>query len=205
MSLYEFDLAILHNKGYKVLAGVDEAGRGPLAGPVVASAVILSLDNRIEGVNDSKKLSPKDRKRLYDLIIKHSVAVGIGIIDAEKIDRINILNATKLAMTLAIQDLRNKPDIILIDGLRLPSLEIEQKVVKKGDQKSASIAAASIVAKVTRDRIMEEYHEKYPLYGFNKHKGYATQEHIRNINLHGYCSIHRKSFCRVSYIKLPFD
>lgn len=205
MSLYEFDLAILKNNGYKMLAGVDEAGRGPLAGPVVASAVILSLDNKIEGVNDSKKLAPKERKRLYDLIIKDSVTVGIGIIEAENIDRMNILNATKLAMILAIQDLKYKPDIILIDGVGLPSIEIDQMVIKKGDQKSASIAAASIVAKVTRDKIMEDYHKKYPCYGFNKHKGYATQEHIRNINLYGNCPIHRKSFRRVSNIALPFD
>ncbi|MCX7914081.1 MAG: ribonuclease HII [Thermodesulfovibrionales bacterium] len=204
MSLYEFDRAIVRARGYKILAGADEAGRGPLAGPVVAAAVVLSLNKEIEGVNDSKKLSSKERERLYDLIIEGSLSVGVGIVDSEKIDKINILNATKLAMNLAINDLKTEVDIILIDGLRLPSLKVEQMMIEKGDQKSASIAAASIIAKVTRDRIMDEYHRLYPWYGFNKNKGYATQEHIKNLNLYGCCPIHRRSFCKVSHLSL-FD
>ncbi len=203
MCLYEFDKAII-KEGFKIFAGVDEAGRGPLAGPVVASAVMLCHDAKIEGVNDSKKLSKKERERLFDLILQNALDIGIGIVDAEKIDNINILNATRLAMSLAIRDLKTDPELILIDALNLPSVNLEQRAIIKGDAKSASIAAASIIAKVTRDRIMTIYHKQYPVYGFDKHKGYPTAEHIHRLNIHGPCPIHRKSFHRVSSLVLPF-
>lgn len=203
MCLYEFDKAII-KEGFKIFAGIDEAGRGPLAGPVVASAVMLCYDKKIEGVNDSKKLSKNKRERLFDLILQNAVDIGIGVVDAEKIDSINILNATRLAMSLAIRDLTTKPELILIDALSLPSVNIEQRAIIKGDAKSASIAAASIIAKVARDRIMTKYHKQYPDYGFDKHKGYPTPEHINKLNVLGPCPIHRKSYQRVSSLVLPF-
>lgn len=203
MLLYKFDES-LFKKGYKMIAGMDEAGRGPLAGPVVASAVILCHKRKIEGINDSKKLTEKQRERLFYAIIENTEDIGIGIVDAEVIDEINILRATRLAMVLALKDLRKEPELLLIDALALPSVEIKQLPVIKGDQKSASIAAASIVAKVIRDGIMALYHDKYPQYGFQKHKGYPTQEHIRKLNVYGPCEIHRKSFQSVSSLLLPF-
>lgn len=201
--MYKFDES-LFKKGYKTIAGLDEAGRGPLAGPVVASAVILCHKRKIEGINDSKKLTEKQRERLFYAIIENTEDIGIGIVDAEVIDEINILRATRLAMVLALKDLRKEPELLLIDALSLPSVEIEQLPLIKGDQKSASIAAASIVAKVIRDGIMALYHDKYPQYGFQKHKGYPTQEHIRKLNVYGPCEIHRKSFQRVSSLLCPF-
>lgn len=204
MCLYGFDEVII-KEGFKIFAGIDEAGRGPLAGPVVASAVILCYDTKIEGINDSKKLSKKERERLFYLIQQNAVDIGVGIVDADKIDRINILEATRLAMSLAIRDLTVNPDLILIDALNLPSIKIKQRAIIKGDAKSASIAAASIIAKVIRDKIMTTYHDKYPDYGFDKHKGYPTPEHIYKLNIHGPCPIHRKSFQRVSSLVLPFD
>lgn len=203
MCLYEFDRAII-KEGVKTFAGIDEAGRGPLAGPVVASAVMLCHDIRIEGINDSKKLSQKERERLFYLILQDAIDIGIGIVDADKIDRINILKATRLAMSLSIKDLTAKPEMLLIDAINLPSIKIKQRAIIKGDAKSASIAAASIIAKVIRDKIMTIYHEKYPDYGFDKHKGYPTAEHINKLNIHGPCPIHRKSFQRVNSLVLPF-
>lgn len=203
MLLYEFDES-LYKKGFKALAGLDEAGRGPLAGPVVASAVMLCYDKKINGINDSKILSEKQRERLFHLILENSISVGIGIVDAEIIDEINILRATRLAMMLALKDLSREPDLLLIDALALPAINIKQMPVIRGDAKSASIAAASIIAKVIRDAIMALYHDKYPQYGFDKHKGYPTKEHIRRLNIHGPCQIHRKSFNSVSDLVLPF-
>lgn len=185
----------LYEKGYKYVCGVDEAGRGPLCGPVVAAAVILPKDECIEGVNDSKKLSEKKREKLYEDITKRAVAYGIGISDVDVIEEINILNATKLAMKKAIENLKIKPDYILIDGNQMIDIEIDGKTVVSGDSKSESIAAASILAKVTRDRMLIEYDKKYPEYGFAKHKGYGTKLHIEAIGKYGLTNIHRPSFC----------
>lgn len=185
----------LYDKGYKYICGVDEAGRGPLCGPVVAAAVILKKDDKIEGVNDSKKLSEKKREKLYDEIIKKAIAVGVGVSDVEVIEDINILNATKKAMCEAISNLKIKPEYALIDGNQGIDIDIAYDTVVKGDLKSESIAAASIVAKVTRDRLLREYDKKYPEYGFAKHKGYGTKAHIEAIKKYGLTPIHRPSFC----------
>lgn len=185
----------LYEKGYKIICGVDEAGRGPLCGPVVAAAVILKPDDMIEGVNDSKKLSPKKREVLYDVIMEKALAVGIGIKDVDVIEKVNILNATKLAMKEAIQNLKIKPEYVLIDGNQMIDIDIEAQTVISGDAKSESIAAASIIAKVTRDRMLIEYDKKYPEYGFKNHKGYGTKAHIEAIKKYGLTPIHRKSFC----------
>ena len=186
----------LYDLGFNNICGVDEAGRGPLCGPVVAAAVILPKDCIIEGVNDSKKLSEKKREMLYDEIIKNALAVGVGMCDQDVIDEINILNATKKAMCEAIDNLKEKPDYVLIDGNQKIDIKFPQDIVVKGDSKSESIAAASIIAKVTRDRIMLEYDKKYPEYGFAKHKGYGTKAHIQAIEKYGITPIHRISFCR---------
>ena len=181
-------------RGYHRIAGVDEVGRGPLAGPVVAAAVILPKDGIGERLFDSKKISSKKREHLYGTILAEAQGVGIGIIGQDEIDCINILEATLKAMALAIGNLPTPPDFILIDGphgLRLPIL---QKPIRKGDQLCNSIAAASIVAKVTRDRMMLECHQKYPQYNFAKHKGYGTKEHQRAIEKFGICELHRKTF-----------
>lgn len=185
----------LYEKGYKYICGVDEAGRGPLCGPVVAAAVILPKDECIEGVNDSKKLSEKKREKLYDDIIKKAVAYGIGISDVSVIEEVNILNATKLAMKQAIENLKVKPDYVLIDGNQMIDIAIKGETVISGDAKSESIAAASILAKVTRDRMLIEYDKEYPEYGFAKHKGYGTKAHIEAIGKYGLTKIHRPSFC----------
>lgn len=183
--------------GHKIICGVDEAGRGPLAGPVVAAAVILEEDAIIEGVNDSKKLSPKKRDKLYDIIINKSLSYGIGIVNEKVIDDINILNATYVAMKEAVSNLKFKPDMILVDGNRLPDFEgVQARAIVKGDSKSMSIACASIIAKVTRDRMMEELSLKYPEYRFDKHKGYGTALHYEMIEKHGICDIHRKTFLK---------
>lgn len=186
----------LYDLGFNNICGVDEAGRGPLCGPVVAAAVILPKDCIIEGVNDSKKLSEKKREMLYDEIIKNALAVGVGMCDQDVIDEINILNATKKAMCEAIKNLNIKADYVLIDGNQKIDIKLPQDTVVKGDSKSESIAAASIIAKVTRDRIMLEYDKKYPEYGFAKHKGYGTKAHIEAIEKYGITPIHRISFCR---------
>lgn len=185
----------LYEKGYKLIAGVDEAGRGPLCGPVVAAAVILPENYKIEGVNDSKKLSEKKREMLYDKIINEAVAVGVGISDVDVIEEVNILNATKMAMKEAISKLSVKPDFVLIDGNQMIDIDIEASTVVSGDAKSESIAAASIIAKVTRDRMLYDYDKVYPEYGFAKHKGYGTKAHIAAIKEYGLTPIHRPSFC----------
>lgn len=185
----------LYEKGYSAVCGVDEAGRGPLCGPVVAAAVILPKDKCIEGVNDSKKLSEKKREKLYDDIIENALAYGIGMSDVSVIEEVNILNATKLAMKQAIENLQIKPDYVLIDGNQMIDIDIPGETVVSGDARSESIAAASIIAKVTRDRMLVEYDKKYPEYGFAKHKGYGTKAHIEAIGKYGLTDIHRPSFC----------
>ncbi len=186
----------LYSEGYNFVCGVDEAGRGPLCGPVVAAAVILPKDEYIEGVNDSKKLTEKKREKLYDDIMKKAVAVSIGISDVDVIEKVNILNATKLAMKQAIEKLSIKPDYVLIDGNQMIDINIKAETVVSGDAKSLSIAAASIIAKVTRDRMLIEFDKKYPEYGFAKHKGYGTKSHIEAIQKYGLTDIHRPSFCK---------
>jgi ribonuclease HII len=181
--------------GYKRIAGVDEAGRGPLAGPVVAAAVILPEGFDLTGIRDSKKLSAAQRERAFDRIKAEVEAVGVGIVDVETIDRINILQATYQAMRAALSDMGAAFDCVLTDGNRpIPGLHVEQVTIVSGDALSASIAAASIVAKVTRDCIMTELAGEYPGYGFEKHKGYYCKEHLDGIEARGICSVHRKSF-----------
>jgi len=181
-------------KGFSKIAGIDEAGRGPLAGPVVSAAVILPVSFQVPGVTDSKKLTPKKRYYLYEKIYDKAVSIGIGIIDPIEIDRINILQAALTAMASAVENLAPQPDCLLIDGTFPISLPLPQKVIPKGDALSISIAAASIIAKVTRDSLMERYHQDYPQFGFSKHKGYPTKAHKEAIRQFGYCPIHRKSF-----------
>ncbi len=181
-------------EGYHRIAGVDEAGRGPLAGPVVAAAIVLPPEGVGEPLFDSKKISAKKREGLYELICAKAIALGVGIVSPEEIDSLNILQATLKAMVHAIEDLSVLPDFILIDGLHSLPLSIPQKAIPKGDQLSNLIAAASIVAKVTRDRLMLQFHEKYPQYNFARHKGYGTREHRKAIERFGICEIHRKTF-----------
>lgn len=188
-----YELAAI-KKGYEYIAGIDEAGRGPLAGPVVAACVMLPKDSFIAGLDDSKKLSEKKREALYNIITEKALAYGIGIVDEKYIDKVNILNATKKAMCKAVSSLKLKPEILLIDAVKLDDISIEQFSIIKGDKKSVSIAAASIIAKVTRDRIITEMDLLYPQYGFKKHKGYGTREHIEAIKKYGFCPIHRMSF-----------
>ena len=178
----------------KFPAGIDEAGRGPLAGPVVAAAVILPKHINLEGINDSKKLSSKKRADLFEIIKEKSLSFGIGIIEPEEIDRINILMATLKAMETAVSNLDVSPDVLLIDGINTINLTVPQKTIKKGDSKCLSIACASIVAKVTRDKIMVEYDKIYTKYNFRRHKGYPTKEHLELIKQYGICEIHRKTF-----------
>jgi len=180
--------------GYELVAGVDEVGRGPLAGPVVAAVVILPKEAKIPGINDSKKLSTLQREKLCKIILETIVDWGIGIVNEQKIDEINILQATYLAMKKAIKSLKLKPHFLLVDGLKIPHLDIPQQPIIKGDQLSISIAAASILAKVVRDRMMIEYDHEFPQYGFAKHKGYGTAFHIESIKKYGICKIHRRSF-----------
>lgn len=184
------------DKGFINICGVDEAGRGPLAGPVCAAAVILKPNQIIEGVNDSKKLSEKKREMLFDVIKKEVLSYSIAFSTVEEIEEMNILNATMLAMKRAVDGLKVKADYALIDGNRLPPLDITAEYVIKGDAKSMSIAAASILAKVSRDRLCYEYAEKYPQYGFDKHKGYGTKYHTQAIKEYGPCEIHRMSFLK---------
>ena len=179
-----------------IVCGIDEAGRGPLAGPVAAAAVILPRDCRILYLNDSKKLSEKKRELLYDEIREKAVAYGVGIVGPDRIDEVNILQATYEAMRLAIAQLKVKPEILLNDAVTIPLVELKQIPIVKGDAKSVSIAAASILAKVTRDRMMMEYDKLFPEYGFGKHKGYGTAAHIQALKEYGACSIHRKSFIK---------
>ena len=196
-----------YEKGVTSIAGIDEAGRGPLAGPVVVACVVMPKDSMIEGVNDSKKVSEKKREKLYEQITEEALGFGVGIISQEEIDRINILNATKEGLTAAIKEMEKdlqekqrrfeKPEIILVDALtKIDTDHIPYKSIIKGDAKSYSIAAASIVAKVTRDRIMRAWDEVYPMYGFEKHKGYGTAAHIAAIKEYGLCPLHRRSFVK---------
>lgn len=185
----------LYSKGYKFICGVDEAGRGPLCGPVVAAAVILREEDKIEGVNDSKKLSEKKREEVYERIMEKALAVGVGMSDVDVIEEVNILNATKMAMKQAIENLKQQPDYVLIDGNQMINIDIDGQTVVHGDAKSESIAAASIVAKVTRDRMLIQWDKEYPEYGFAKHKGYGTKAHVEAIGKYGLTPIHRPSFC----------
>ncbi|MBR2042974.1 MAG: ribonuclease HII [Clostridia bacterium] len=182
-------------KGFKYVCGVDEAGRGPLAGPVCAAAVILPEGLIIEGLDDSKKLTEKKREALYNVIIENALAYGIAFGSVEEIEEVNILGATYIAMCRAVEGLNITPDYVLIDGNRYPPmLNTAGECVVKGDSKSMSIAAASILAKVTRDRLLYEYAERYPEYGFDKHKGYGTKAHVEAIKKYGVTEIHRPSF-----------
>jgi ribonuclease HII len=181
-------------KGFSRIAGIDEAGRGPLAGPVVSAAVIIPMSLQIPGVSDSKKLSPRQREYLYEKIYDFAVSVGIGIVDPFEIDRINILQAALLSMAMAVENLVPQPDCLLIDGTFLISSPLPQEAIPKGDALSVSIAAASIVAKVTRDRLMKRYHQDYPQFEFSKHKGYPTKAHKKAIQKFGCCPIHRRTF-----------
>jgi len=205
MILFEFMLDLSEEKnifarGYKLIAGIDEAGRGPLAGPVVAACVVVS--NKLEvrskkflDIKDSKKLSAKRREKLFNIIREEFDEVGIGICDHQTIDKINILQAAFLAMKKSIGSLREKPDFIILDGgFKIPNMSYAQKNIIRGDESIFSIAAASIIAKVTRDRIMQEMHVLYPQYGFAQHKGYGTRLHLEQLKKHGPCPIHRKSF-----------
>ena len=192
--LYHYEKCAL-KAGYSCIAGVDEAGRGPLAGPVVVAACILPVDFPIVGLNDSKLLTEKKREELYHLLSqREDVTFSISILDHEEIDRINIYQATLKGMQLAVRKLKKRPDFIFIDGNASPTLRCPHKTLVDGDKKSASIAAASIIAKVTRDRLMLKYHKMYPSWNFLKHKGYGTKEHLEKIKLHGVSPIHRKSF-----------
>ncbi len=187
----------LYSTGANYICGIDEAGRGPLAGPVVVAAAIMPKDSMIEGVNDSKKVSEKRREELYEIITKEAISYGVGIIDQKEIDRINILNATKEGLTMAVKELSVRPDLIIVDALNnIDTTGIPYKSIIKGDAKCYSIAAASIIAKVTRDRIMRQWDEVYPQYDFKKHKGYGTARHIQAIKEYGLCPLHRLSFVK---------
>lgn len=185
-----------YEKGYTAVCGCDEAGRGPLCGPVVAAAVILPRDCVLEGLNDSKKLTPKRREALFDKIVSCAVAYGIAEATVEEIDEINILNASMLAMRRATEKLAVKADFAIIDGNHSRGFAIDTLPLVKGDSLSYSVAAASILAKVTRDRLCEELHRAYPMYGIDKHKGYPTREHMDAVRLHGPSPIHRKTFLK---------
>lgn len=187
----------LRSKGYKYICGIDEAGRGPLAGPVVVASVIMPENSMIEGVNDSKKVSEKKREKLYDLILSEAISYGVGIIGQDEIDEINILNATKKGLTISLQELTQKPDLIIVDALNnIDTLGTKYESIIKGDAKCYSIAVASIIAKVTRDRIMREWDKVYPQYGFVAHKGYGTVAHIKALKEYGACPLHRKTFIK---------
>ena len=201
MDLFEFEGKASH-QGFKNIAGIDEAGRGPLAGPVVAAAVIFPSKVNIPGLNDSKKLSANKREELFPKIQEISVAFGLAVVDQKVIDKINILQAARLAMKQAVETLKITPGLLLIDGNQKIDSTLNQWAIVKGDSRSLSIAAASVLAKVTRDRIMDGYHKLYPQYEFNRHKGYGTRLHRNLIQEHGPCPIHRRTFKGVSeYIK----
>lgn len=195
MSLYDFDLDIKKD-GYNIICGVDEAGRGPLAGPVYACAIIMKDDFIIPEVNDSKKLTEKKREALYDKILENALDYSVAFVSEEEIDNINILNATMKAMEMAIAGLKIKPDLALIDGNQNRGITFNNQTVIKGDAQSYNIAAASIIAKVERDRFIIKMDEIYPEYGFKKHKGYGTKEHMEALRKYGPCKIHRKSFLK---------
>lgn len=191
----------LYNEGYKFICGIDEAGRGPLAGPVVVGAAVMPRDSKLEWVNDSKKVTEKRREILYDRITEEALAWEVGIISEKEIDELNILNATKKGLHLAfgevIEKLKQKPDIVIVDALReIDTFEIPYQSIIKGDATCYSISCASILAKVTRDRIMREWNEVYPMYDFEKNKGYGTAEHIKALKQYGPCPIHRRTFIK---------
>lgn len=188
----------LYDKGITLIAGVDEAGRGPLVGPVVAGAVILPKDYMLEGLIDSKQLTEKKRDKYYDIIMNDAVAVGIGIVDAKTIDEINILEASRLAMKLAIEDLKVKPEYVLSDAMKLTNIDIPYTDIIHGDALSLSVAAGSVIAKVTRDRMMYELDKEHPEYGFAKHKGYPTKLHLENIKKYGLLENYRFTYKPVS-------
>lgn len=183
--------------GLALVAGLDEAGRGPLAGPVVAAAVVLTPDRRVRKLADSKLLSPERREELFGEITARAVAVGVGIVDHETIDRVNILQATRLAMIEALRGLGMEPDLVITDFVKLPGLTCPQRNLVDGDQRCATVAAASIIAKVTRDRLMVEADKQFPDYGFARHKGYATADHLAALDRHGPCPLHRRTFAGV--------
>ncbi|NLB41884.1 MAG: ribonuclease HII [Clostridiales bacterium] len=191
MLIYE---RMLWSKGYSFIGGIDEAGRGPLAGPVVSACVVLPKELIIEGVDDSKKLSPHKREYLFDIIMEKALSVGFGIVDHNQIDKVNIYQATKESMEQAVNACKQSPDYLLLDAMQLKRIPLAQLSLIGGDGKSQTIAAASIIAKVTRDKIMVSFAKIYPEYGFEKHKGYGTEEHVEAIRKHGLSPIHRKSF-----------
>ena len=195
--LKKIENEIYEKEHVEYICGIDEAGRGPLAGPVVVASVIMKPDSFIEGVNDSKKVSEKKREKLYEQIIEEAVSYSVGIIDQNEIDEINILNATKKGLTESIKGLKVKPERIIVDALdKIDTCGIPYMPIVKGDAKGYSIAAASIIAKVTRDRIMRQWDEVYPMYGFSRHKGYGTAAHIAAIKEYGLCPLHRRSFTK---------
>jgi len=202
MDIFEHDES-LREKGFSIIAGIDEAGRGTLAGPVVAAAVVLKEGERIDRLRDSKKVSEKEREYLFNKIQNASIDIGIGIVGSEEIDRMNILRATKLAMQQAVENLSMTPNLLVIDAVSLATMPIKQLSPIKGEDKSASVAAASIVAKYVRDNIMRDLHLQYPDYNFDRHKGYSTKEHLDMLKIYGPCAIHRKSFHGVMSLELP--
>jgi len=204
MSIYRHDDSF-RNKGFPVIAGIDEAGRGPIAGPVVAAAVILPPAVRIEGLRDSKKVPEKERATLFWDVLVAASDIGVGIVDNREIDRLNILQATKVAMKLAVEDLRSDPDALIIDAVTIPGTAIRQFPIIKADAQSAAVAAASIIAKYVRDMMMLHFDTMYPQYNFKRHKGYCTRDHMDSIALHGPCPIHRRSFRQVMTTELPFS
>ena len=188
----------LYDKGYELIGGVDEAGRGPLVGPVVAACVILPKNYKLEGLNDSKQLTEKKRDKYYDIIMKEAISVGVGVVDSKTIDEINILEASRLAMKLAIDDMKIKPQYVLSDAMKLTNIDIPYKDIVHGDALSLSIAAGSVIAKVTRDRMMYELDKKYPQYGFAKHKGYPTKAHMEALEKYGPLENYRFTYKPVS-------
>lgn len=197
VDLYQYEKELWKN-GINLIAGMDEVGRGPLIGPVVTACVILPKDFVLEGLTDSKKLSEKKREEFYDYIMEHVISVGIGMMDEKVIDEVNIYEATKLAMYQAVEKSKVKPEHVLIDAMKLDKLEMPSTSIIKGDAKSISIAAASVIAKVTRDRMMIELDKKYPMYGFKSHKGYPTKKHIEAIKEYGLIDGYRKTFKPIS-------
>lgn len=202
MPLYEFDRR-RNPDGGKIIAGLDEAGRGPIAGPVVAAAVVIPEGRRFPGLRDSKLVPEKEREVIYFDILAHAVCVGVGVSGVDAIERVNILQATKLAMADAVKALKVRPDLLMLDAINI-NVDIPQESIIKGDAQSACIAAASIIAKYTRDAIMAEYHKQYPEYGFDRHKGYCTAEHIETLEKYGPSPIHRKTFRKMMNLSLPF-
>ena len=200
IDLYQYENE-LYKKNYKLIAGCDEAGRGPMAGPLVAASVILPVGYKLPGLNDSKQLTPKKRDQLFDIIKRDAIEVQVCVMSVEDVDKYNVYTGSKMAMTYCVNNFKNKPDYVLTDCMPLEEISsqgIEVLDIVKGDAKSATIAAASVIAKVTRDRIMEELDEKYPEYGFKKHKGYVTKMHLQALDEYGVSEVHRKTFAPVA-------